>query len=56
MIYTYLINKGIKDKRMSTIGYGATRMLFPDAYTESEMAQNRRVEINVISYKKKPVE
>lgn len=56
MVYTYLINKGIKEKRLSTMGYGATRMLFPDAATESEMAQNRRVEINVISFKKKLIE
>ena len=56
MVYNYLIEKGIKAKRMTTIGYGATKMLYPDAYTESEMAENRRVEINVISYKRKPVE
>jgi outer membrane protein OmpA-like peptidoglycan-associated protein len=56
MVYNYLVGKGIKAKRMTTIGYGATKMLYPDAYTESEQAQNRRVEINVISYKRKPVE
>ncbi len=56
MIYKYLTNKGIKEKRMTTIGFGATKMLFPDATSESEMAQNRRVEINVISYKKKLIE
>jgi outer membrane protein OmpA-like peptidoglycan-associated protein len=36
---------------MSTIGYGADKMLFPDTYSETEMAQNRRVEINVVSVK-----
>jgi outer membrane protein OmpA-like peptidoglycan-associated protein len=56
MVYNYLIEKGIKPKRMSTIGYGATKMLYPDAKTESEEAANRRVEINVVSYKGKPVD
>lgn len=56
MVYKYLVEKGIKEKRMTTVGYGATKMLFPDATSEYEMAQNRRVEINVISFKKKLVE
>lgn len=51
MVYNYLIAKGIKAKRLSTIGYGATKMINPDAYTESEMAENRRVEIYVTSLK-----
>jgi outer membrane protein OmpA-like peptidoglycan-associated protein len=51
MVYNYLISKGIKAKRLSTIGFGATKMVNPDAYTESDMAENRRVEINVISLK-----
>jgi len=56
MVYNYLIEKGIKAKRMSSIGFGAKKMLYPDARSESEMAQNRRVEINVISFKGKPLE
>lgn len=51
MVYKYLINKGIDSKRLSTIGYGAGKMLFPDAIDEWEQTQNRRVEINVISFK-----
>jgi len=51
IVFNYLIAKGIKEKRMSTIGYGADKMLFPDTYSETEMAQNRRVEINVVSVK-----
>lgn len=51
MVYNYLIAKGIKAKRLSTIGYGATKMVNPNAYTESEMAENRRVEIYVTSLK-----
>lgn len=49
MVYNYLIAKGIKAKRLSIIGYGATKMVNPNAYTESEMAENRRVEIYVTS-------
>ena len=56
MVYNYLVEKGIKEKRMSTIGYGASKMLFPYAKTLNEEAKNRRVEINVISYKKMPAE
>lgn len=56
VVYNYLVSKGIKEKRISAIGYGATKMLYPNAKTESEMAKNRRVEINVISYKRKPIE
>lgn len=56
MVYNYLVSKGIKEKRISAIGYGATKMLYPNAKTENEMMKNRRVEINVISYKKRPVE
>jgi len=56
MVFNYLIAKGIKEKRMSTIGFGAKKMLFPDTHSESEMAQNRRVEISVISFKRRPVE
>lgn len=50
-VYNYLIEKGIKAERISTIGFGATKMLFPHANTESEMAANRRVEIKVVSFK-----
>lgn len=51
-VYNYLIEKGIDKKRLSTKGYGAEMMLYPNATTESEMEKNRRVEINVISFKK----
>jgi outer membrane protein OmpA-like peptidoglycan-associated protein len=54
MVYNYLVEKGIKEKRMSTIGYGASKMLFPNPTTMSEEAKNRRVEINVISYTRMP--
>jgi len=52
MVYNYLVSTGIDPKRMSAIGYGASKMLFPNAKTADEMEQNRRVEINVISFKK----
>jgi outer membrane protein OmpA-like peptidoglycan-associated protein len=47
-VYKFLLKKGIDANRMSTIGFGSSKMLFPDAESDSEMAQNRRVEINVI--------
>jgi outer membrane protein OmpA-like peptidoglycan-associated protein len=53
MVYNFLVEKGINANRMTTVGYGAKKMLYPDAITEYEMAKNRRVEINIISYKRK---
>jgi outer membrane protein OmpA-like peptidoglycan-associated protein len=50
-VYNYLVNKGIDPKRLSTIGYGSERMLFPDAMDEADQEANRRVEINVISFR-----
>ena len=48
-VYDYLVNKGIDKKRISAVGYAATKMIYPNAKTETEGAANRRVEINVIS-------
>lgn len=50
-VRNYLIEKGIEGKRMTTVGFGAAKMLYPNAVSEEEMAKNRRVEIRVISYK-----
>lgn len=49
-ILNYFIEKGIEKERMSSIGYGAKFMLFPNPKNEEEQIQNRRVEIKVISY------
>jgi outer membrane protein OmpA-like peptidoglycan-associated protein len=51
VVWEYLLQKGIDRNRMSTIGYGAKKMLFPDAINEDQCLQNRRVEIKVISFK-----
>jgi len=50
IIYNYLIEKGINKERMSTIGYGAKFMLFPNPKNEKEQIKNRRVEIKIIEY------
>lgn len=50
-VYNFLISKAIEPERMSKIGFGNKFMLFPNPKNESEMSQNRRVEINVISIK-----
>jgi hypothetical protein len=34
---------------MTTLGLGATKMLYPNAVSELEQMKNRRVEINIIS-------
>jgi len=50
-IYDYLVRKGIAKERMTTIGLGASQMLFPMPIKEEEAKANRRVEIKVISIK-----
>lgn len=50
MVYDYLISNGIDEKRLSKIGYGAKYMLYPNAASEELQEQNRRVEINVVSF------
>jgi len=51
-VYEYLIQNGIEKERMTTIGYGSQKMLFPNAANDREMEQNRRVEIKIISVDK----
>ncbi len=48
-IFKYLKEKGIDESRMSKIGYGDSRMLYPNAANEYEMEANRRVEIKVVT-------
>ena len=45
----YLVGEGIDESRMSYQGYGANRMLYPDAKSEDKMKRNRRVEIVIVS-------
>ena len=46
-VVNYLLKKGIKKDRLSGLGYGNTKMIYPNAKTEYEMQFNRRVEILV---------
>ena len=48
-VYEYLLGKGIKEERMSKIGFGDRHILYPQPKNEDEQEKNRRVEINVIS-------
>jgi outer membrane protein OmpA-like peptidoglycan-associated protein len=48
-VYDYLEDKGIETNRMAYKGFGATKLLFPDARSEDRMKKNRRVEILIIS-------
>lgn len=44
-VMNWLIKKGIPEKILSSKGFGASQMLYPDAETEGQMAFNRRVEV-----------
>ena len=49
-VKSYLMENNISEKRMRTIGYNSSRMLFPEMRTLQEQHQNRRVEILVTGY------
>jgi outer membrane protein OmpA-like peptidoglycan-associated protein len=48
-VYEYLMQAGIDPARMTYQGYGASKMIYPDARSEEKQKMNRRVEIMIIS-------
>jgi outer membrane protein OmpA-like peptidoglycan-associated protein len=49
-VYDFLDKAGIDTNRMTFKGFGATRMIYPNARSEEKMAKNRRVEIVVMAF------
>lgn len=47
-VYDYLTDNGIPKERVTWKGYGNHQMRFPHSTSESEQAQNRRVELRVL--------
>jgi len=47
-VLEYLVTKGTSKKRLTSVGYGNTKMIFPTAESEFRMQFNRRVEILVL--------
>lgn len=47
-VYNYLVENGIDKARLTTVGYGNTMPIFPNAKFASEEQSNRRVEIKVL--------
>lgn len=47
-VYHYLVENGIDKNRLTTVGYGNTMPIFPNAKFASEEQSNRRVEIKVL--------
>ena len=48
MVYNYLIENGISEKRLVYKGYANWEMLFPDAKTLEEFNANKRVEVRIL--------
>ncbi len=46
-VMNYLVKKGIKSDRLTSVGFGNTRMIYSNTKLEHEMQFNRRVEILV---------
>ncbi len=49
-VYDYLESGGIGTDRMTFRGFGASRMIYPNARSEDKMEKNRRVEIVVTAF------
>jgi outer membrane protein OmpA-like peptidoglycan-associated protein len=49
-VANYLVANGISASRMSTVGFGASRPVIPNARTQEGMRQNMRVEILIINF------
>ena len=47
-VYNYLILNGINKDRMTTIGFGNTKPIFPNPKFSNEEQINRRVEIKIL--------
>ncbi|MEI6851666.1 MAG: OmpA family protein [Bacteroidota bacterium] len=49
-VYDFLDSEGIATDRMTFKGFGASRMIYPNARSEEKMMKNRRVEIVVTAF------
>jgi outer membrane protein OmpA-like peptidoglycan-associated protein len=47
-VMKYLTNSGINKKRMKAVGYGASRLIYPNPQRKEEEQANRRVEIVIL--------
>jgi outer membrane protein OmpA-like peptidoglycan-associated protein len=46
----YLTDNGITPDRIKTLGYGSTRMVFPNPRTQEEQQANMRVEVKIVEF------
>ncbi len=49
-VFDYLERHGIDGQRMTTVGYGCTKMIYPEPKNNKEKKINRRVEIKITKY------
>jgi outer membrane protein OmpA-like peptidoglycan-associated protein len=48
-VKNFLIENGIEMNRIQYLGYGNSKMIYPDPKIEDEHSANRRVEIKIMS-------
>jgi outer membrane protein OmpA-like peptidoglycan-associated protein len=46
-VKAFLVESGIDKKRISVVGYGNSKMIYPEAFSDAEKQANRRVEIKI---------
>ncbi len=51
VIKKYLISKGVAAERLLPVGYGGSKMIFPDPKTQAQANKNIRVEVLILSQK-----
>jgi len=49
-VYDFLVGEGIKSKRMTYKGFGASNKIYPEERDEAQKTGNRRVEIKIVNF------
>ncbi|MEA3495265.1 MAG: OmpA family protein [Bacteroidota bacterium] len=47
-VHTFLVKRGIEKARLTSKGFGCTKMIYPNPKNEEEKRENRRVEVEIL--------